>query len=62
MIPLHPSKSPKLSAMSDMKQLFQVLAVTMIDPSINLLELIVLSDNESQTVTCTFDHSWLSLL
>jgi hypothetical protein len=61
MIPLHPSKSHKLSAMSDMKQLFQVLAVTMIDPSINLLELIVISDKESHTVTCTFDHSLLSL-
>jgi hypothetical protein len=41
-----PSKSPKLSAKPDMKQPLQVLALTMIDPSTNLLELIVVSDKE----------------
>jgi hypothetical protein len=45
--------------MSDVKQLCQVLALTIIDPSTNLLELIVVSDKESCTVACTFDHSWL---
>jgi hypothetical protein len=54
-----PSKSPKLSKMSDVKQPLQVLALTMIDPSTNLLELIVVPDKESCTVACTFDRSWL---
>jgi hypothetical protein len=42
-----------------MKQLLQVLALTMIDPSTNLLELIVVSDKESRTVAHAFDRSWL---
>jgi hypothetical protein len=58
-IPQRPSKSPKLSAKPDMKQPLQVLALTMIDPSTNLLELIVVSDKESRTVACAFDRSWL---
>jgi hypothetical protein len=59
MIPQFPSKSPKLSNISDIKQLLQVLALTMIDPSTNLLELIVVLDKDSCTVACAFDHSWL---
>jgi len=59
MIPQRPSKSPKLSAKPDMKQPLQVLALTMIDPSTNLLELIVVSDKESRTVARAFDRSWL---
>jgi hypothetical protein len=31
----------------------------MINPSTNLLELIVVSDKESCTVACAFNHSWL---
>jgi hypothetical protein len=58
-IPQHPSRSPKLSAKPDMKQLLQVLALTMIDPSTNLLELIVVLDKESHTVAHAFDRSWL---
>ena len=54
-----PSKSPKLSATSDLKQPLQVLALTMIDPRTNLLELIVVSDKESCTVVCAFNCSWL---
>jgi hypothetical protein len=54
-----PSKSPKLSAKPDVKQPLQVLALTMINPSTNLLKLIVVSDKESRTVACAFDHSWL---
>jgi hypothetical protein len=54
-----PSKSPKLSAMPDMKQPLQVLALTMIDPSTMLLNLIVVSDKESLPVTCAFNCSWL---
>jgi hypothetical protein len=54
-----PSKSPKLSQISDVKQSLQVLALTMIDPRTNLLELIVVLDKESRTVDCTFNHSWL---
>jgi hypothetical protein len=42
-----------------MKQPLQVLALTMINPSTNLLKLIVVSDKESRTVACAFDHSWL---
>jgi hypothetical protein len=41
MIPQCPYKSPKLSTMSDVKQLLQVLTLNMIDPSTNLLKLIV---------------------
>jgi hypothetical protein len=59
MIPQRPSKSPKLSAKPDVKQPLQVLALTMIDPSTNLLELIVVSDKESRTVARAFDRSWL---
>jgi hypothetical protein len=58
-IPQHPSKSPKLSTKLDVKQPLQVLALTMIDPSTNLLKLIVVSDKESHTVACAFDRSWL---
>jgi hypothetical protein len=58
-IPQPPSKSPKLSVKPDVKQLLQVLTLTMIDPSTNLLELIVVSDKESHTVARAFDHSWL---
>jgi hypothetical protein len=58
-IPQRPSKSPKLSAKPDVKQPLQVLALTMIDPSTNLLELIVVSDKESCTVARAFDRSWL---
>jgi transposase InsO family protein len=58
-IPQRPSKSPKLSAKPDVKQLLQVLALTMIDPSTNLLELIVVTDKESRTMACAFDRSWL---
>jgi hypothetical protein len=54
-----PSKSPKLSATSDVKQPLQVLALTMINPSTNLLELIVVLDKESRTVAHAFDRSWL---
>jgi hypothetical protein len=54
-----PSKSPKLSQISDVKQSLQVLALTMIDPRTNLLELIVVPDKESRTMDCTFDRSWL---
>jgi hypothetical protein len=54
-----PSKSPKLSAKPDVKQPLQVLALTMIDPSTNLLKLIVVLDKESCTVACAFDRSWL---
>jgi hypothetical protein len=50
MIPQCPSKSPKLSNTSDIKQLLQVLASTMIDLSTNLLELIVVLDKESCTM------------
>jgi transposase InsO family protein len=42
-----------------MKQPLQVLALTMIDLSNNLLELIVVSDKESCTVAHAFDPSWL---
>jgi hypothetical protein len=59
MIPQRPSKSHKLSAKPDMKQPLQVLALTMIDPSTNLLELIVVLDKESHTVARAFDCSWL---
>jgi hypothetical protein len=41
------------------KQSLQVLALTMIDPRTNLLELIVVPDKESRTMDCTFDRSWL---
>jgi hypothetical protein len=58
-IPQRPSKSPKLSAKPDVKQPLQVLALTMINPSTNLLELIVVSDKESRTVARAFDRSWL---
>jgi hypothetical protein len=58
-IPQCPSKSPKLSTKPDMKQPLQVLTLTMIDPSTNLLELIVVSDKESHTMTHAFDCSWL---
>jgi hypothetical protein len=58
-IPQRPSKSPKLSAKPDVKQPLQVLALTMIDPSTNLLELIVVSDKESRTVARAFNRSWL---
>ncbi len=58
-IPQRPSKSPKLSATSDVKQPLQVLALTMINPSTNLLKLIVVLDKESRTVACAFDRSWL---
>jgi hypothetical protein len=45
-IPRRPSKSPKLSATSEVKQLLKVLAfITMIDLSTNLLEMIVVLDN-----------------
>jgi hypothetical protein len=54
-----PSKSPKLSAKPDVKQPLQVLTLTMIDPSTNLLELIVVSDKESHTMAHAFDCSWL---
>jgi hypothetical protein len=54
-----PSKSPKLSAKPDVKQPLQVLALTMIDPSTNLRELIVVSDKESRTMAHAFDRSWL---
>jgi hypothetical protein len=59
MIPQRPSKSPKLSAKPDVKQPLQILALTMIDPSTNLLELIVVLDKESRTVARAFDRSWL---
>jgi transposase InsO family protein len=59
MIPQRPSKSPKLSAKPDMKQPLQVIELTMIDPSTNLLELIVVSDKESHTMAHAFDRSWL---
>jgi hypothetical protein len=58
-IPQCPSKSPKLSAKPDVKQPLQVLALTMIDLSTNLLELIVVSDKESHTVARAFNCSWL---
>jgi hypothetical protein len=58
-IPQHPSKSPKLYATSDVKQPLQVLALTMIDLSTNLLELIVVPDKESHTMAHAFDRSWL---
>jgi transposase InsO family protein len=58
-IPQRPSKRPKLSAKPDVKQPLQVLALTMIDPSTNLLELIFVSDRESHTVAHAFDGSWL---
>jgi hypothetical protein len=45
-IPQPACKSPKLSAKPDVKQQLQVLALTMINPSTNLLELIVVSDKE----------------
>jgi hypothetical protein len=54
-----PSKSPKLSAKPHVKQPLQVLALTMIDLSTNLLKLIVVSDKESRTVAGAFDCSWL---
>jgi hypothetical protein len=54
-----PSKSPNLSAKPDVKQRLQVLAFTMIDPSTNLLELIVVPDKESHTVARAFNRSWL---
>jgi hypothetical protein len=59
MIPQHPSKNPNLSAKPDVKQPLQILALTMIDPSTHLLELIVVPDKESRTVACAFDRSWL---
>jgi hypothetical protein len=37
----------------------QVLTLTMIDPSTNLLELIFVPGKESHTVAHAFDHSWL---
>jgi hypothetical protein len=43
----------------DVKQPLQVLVLTMINPSTNLLELIVVSDKESCTVARAFDRSWL---
>jgi hypothetical protein len=45
--------------MPDVTKLLQVLALTMIDPSTNLLELIVVLDKESRTLAHAFDHSWL---
>jgi hypothetical protein len=42
-----------------MKEPLQVLALSMIDVSTNLLKLIVVLDEESHTMTCAFDHSWL---
>jgi hypothetical protein len=59
MIPQRPSKNPNLSAKPDVKQPLQILALTMIDPSTHLLELIVVSDKESRTVARAFDRSWL---
>jgi hypothetical protein len=54
-----PSKSPNLSTKPDVKQPLQILALTMIDPSTNLLKLIVVPDKESRTMACAFDSSWL---
>jgi hypothetical protein len=45
--------------MSDIKQPLQVLTLTMIDPSTNLLVLIVVSEKESCTMAQTFHHLWL---
>jgi hypothetical protein len=59
MVPQRPSKNPNLSAKPDVKQPLQILALTMIDPSTHLLELIVVPDKESRTVTRAFDRSWL---
>jgi transposase InsO family protein len=59
MIPQRPSKNPNLSAKPDVKQPLQILALTMIDLSTHLLELIVVSDKESRTVARAFDRSWL---
>jgi hypothetical protein len=50
-------KCPKLSAKPDVKQPLQVLAISMIDLSTNLLELIVVCDEESRTVARAFDRS-----
>jgi transposase InsO family protein len=59
MIPQCPSKNPNLSVKPDVKQLLQILALTMIDPSTHLLELIVVPNKESRTVARAFDRSWL---
>jgi hypothetical protein len=42
-----------------MKQPLQVLTLSMIDPSTNLLELIVVKDKESHTMAHAFDRSCL---
>ncbi len=52
-------RSPNLSTKPDVKQPLQVLALTMIDLSTNLLKLIVVLDKESHTVAHAFDCSWL---
>jgi hypothetical protein len=54
-----PSKNPSLSAKPDVKQLLQVLTLTVIDPSTHLLELIVVPDKESRTMARAFNRSWL---
>jgi hypothetical protein len=54
-----PFKSPKLSEKPDVTQPLQVLALSMINLSTNLLELIVVSDKESCTMAHAFDRSWL---
>jgi hypothetical protein len=59
MIPQRPSKNPNLSAKPDVKPPLQILALTMINPSTHLLELIVVLDKESCTVARAFDRSWL---
>jgi hypothetical protein len=43
--------------MSDVKQLLQVLVLTMIDLSTNLLKFIVVLDKASHTMALTFDCS-----
>jgi hypothetical protein len=57
MIPQSPSKSPKLFAKPDVMQPLQVLALTMMDLSTNLLKLIVVPDKESHTMAHAFDCS-----
>jgi transposase InsO family protein len=59
MVPQRPSKNPNLSAKPDVKQPLQILALTMIDLSTHLLELIVVPDNESRTVARALDRSRL---
>ena len=56
--PIKPSNTSPGSHSSSCKPI-TVLALTMIDPLTNFMELLALPDKESHTVACAFDHAWL---